>query len=246
LTDDAALVTAAAANNAHWCDLVCRAHGAATAFGEDFWICATKAPPLYPNLVTLGGVAPAQKAAQLEAIETLRALDLPPNRAVKDSFRSLDLTPQGFDLLFDAVWVAREPVASTGRASADVAFVRDAAGLAEWEAAWRREESEADALPTRLFRDLLLANPDVGFVALRRGGRIVAGAAVNCAADVVGMTNLFTGSEDAAAVAFAIADAIALRYPGLKIVDYESADRAQELRSAGFRTIGPLAVWLAS
>ena len=246
MTDDAALVAAAAANNAHWCETICRAHGAATAFGEDFWICATRAPPLYPNLVTLAGPEPVRIAAQLDAVEGLRSLDLPPNWAVKDSFRSLDLTANGYELLFDAVWIAREPVASMGRASADVAFVRDAAGLAEWEAAWRREESEADALPTRLFRDLLLANRDVGFVALRRGGRIVAGAAVNRAAGVAGMTNLFTGNEDAAAVAFAIADAIALRHPGLTIVDYESADRAQELRSAGFRTIGPLAVWLAS
>ena len=243
MSEAAALVAAAAANNAHWCETVCRAHGAATAFGEDFWICATKAPPLYPNLVTLAGSEPLRIAAQLDAVEGLRSLDLPPNWAVKDSFRSLDLTSHGYEFLFDAVWIAR--AADAGPSSSEAMFVKGATGLAEWEAAWRRAESEADALPARLFPERLLSDPDIGFVALRREGRIAAGAAVNRAAGIVGMTNLFTGNLYADSVASSVAAAISARFPGLPIVDYESAERAHELRGAGFRTIGPLAVWLA-
>ena len=240
------LVVAAAANNAHWCDAVCHAHNAATSFVDEFWFCATKTPPLYPNLVTLGGSDAAQQAAQRRAIDNLRAYDLSPHWAVKDSFRSLDLTSHGYELLFDAVWIAREPGSPTDRSLSDVSFVTDAAGLADWETAWRCEQEPID-LPRRLFPSHLLADPDadVGFVALRREGRIVAGAAFNCAAGIVGMTNLFTGGERADAAASAIAAAISARFPGLPIVDYETEDRARELADAGFRPIGPLAVWLA-
>jgi hypothetical protein len=244
LIEPSALAAAAAANNAHWCDLVCHAHCGATSFGPTFWICLSKAPPLYPNLVTLGGAEPAQAAAQIEGIEAVLSLDLPTQPAIKDSFRSLDLTNRGFDLLFEALWLARDPVGSTGRPSADAVFVRDATELAEWEAAWRLEEDTTD-LPPRLFPENLLIEPDIGFVALRREGRIVAGAAVNSSADVVGMTNLFTGGAPADSVARAVAETISMRFPGLPIVDYETADRARELEGAGFRTVAPLAVWLA-
>jgi hypothetical protein len=243
LTGPSALVAAAAANNAHWCDAICRAHDAATSFGANFWMCATKAPPLYPNLVTLGGSEPTEIAAQLEGVEALRSLDLPPNRAVKDSFRSLDLTSRGFEMLFEAFWIAREPGRPTN-APFEATIVAKGAELAAWEEAWRREEDEA-GLPPRLFPESLLTNPDVAFLAIRRDGRIVAGAATNRASGVAGMTNLFTGGEPTDAVATSVAAAIAARFPGLPIVDYETADRARELQGAGFRTLAPLAVWLA-
>jgi hypothetical protein len=43
----------AAANNADWCDLVCRAHGVETRFDEDAWTSRTRTPPGYPDAVTL-------------------------------------------------------------------------------------------------------------------------------------------------------------------------------------------------
>ena len=215
-------------------------------FAEDLWLCATKVPPLYPNLVTLGGTAAEQQAVQREAIDLLRSLDLSPNWAVKDSFRSLDLAPHGYELLFEASWLARDPDTQTPRSPDDVLVVRDAAGLAAWEDAWRRDQAnEADTLPPRLFRDALLGNADVAFLALRRDGRIVAGAAANRAAGVAGLTNLFIRGVPTDTAASTLVAAISARFPGLPIVDYETEDRARELKRVGFRAIGPLAVWLA-
>jgi hypothetical protein len=51
-TDDPRAV-AAAFNNAEWCDLVCRTHGAVTAFTAGAWVSETRSPPAYPDAVTL-------------------------------------------------------------------------------------------------------------------------------------------------------------------------------------------------
>jgi hypothetical protein len=243
LTEPSALVVAAAANNAHWCRIVCAAHHAASEIEEDFWICRGTAPPLYPNLVTLGGSAPARQAAQLRALDALQSLDGLEGWAVKDSFRALDLTARGFEILFEASWLVREPDAATNSPLA-ATIVADGVELAAWEEAWRQEE-EAAELPPRFFPETLLADPDIAFVAIRRDGRIVAGAAVNRAAGVAGLTNLFAGSEATDAVAASVAAAIAVRFPGMPIVDYETADRARDMQGAGFRPLAPLAVWLA-
>ncbi len=47
--------TAAARNNAQWCDLVCRSDGLATRFDDDAWTCSSRTPAYYPDAVTLGG-----------------------------------------------------------------------------------------------------------------------------------------------------------------------------------------------
>ncbi len=246
MIEPSGLVAASAANNAHWCDIVCRTHGAAAGFAQHSWRCRSAAPQFYPNLVTLGGSAPAQRSAQLSAIDALQTFGLPAGWAVKDSFRALDLASRGFDVLFEALWLVCEPDGRTPSSSFETTAIADPAGLAEWEAAWRRDESnEGDELPARLFPDTLLAHPDVAFLAIRRDGRIVAGTAANRGAGVAGMMNLFFGTEQPETVAAALAAAVAERFPGLPIVDYEPADRARQLRGAGFRTLAPLIVWIA-
>lgn len=243
MIEPSALVVAAAANNAHWCKTICAAHDAVSGIAENFWICRSATPPLYPNLVTLGGSAPARQSAQLRAIDELRSLDGLEGWAVKDSFRCLDLASRGFEFLFEASWLVRAPDAATNSPLA-ATIVADGAELAAWEAAWRQEEDAAE-LPPRFFSETLLADPDIEFLAIRRDGRIVAGAATNRASGVAGLTNLFIGGEPVDAVAAAVAAAIAVRFPGLPIVDYETTDRAREMQGAGFRPIAPLAVWLA-
>ena len=43
----------AVANNAAWCDAVCRAHGIEGTFFRDYWIQDGEVVPLYPNFITL-------------------------------------------------------------------------------------------------------------------------------------------------------------------------------------------------
>ena len=50
---DKSWISEAVWNNAVWCDVVCATHGRPGDFPDGFWICRQKAPPFYPNLITL-------------------------------------------------------------------------------------------------------------------------------------------------------------------------------------------------
>ena len=92
----------AAANNASWCDAVCRANGVVAASSEDLWWSSTRTLPLYPDAVTLRQTVSAE--------QVVSAIDGSAGASVKDSFACLDLTAYGFFVLFDARWVSWEAV----------------------------------------------------------------------------------------------------------------------------------------
>lgn len=96
------LVDAAVLNNALWCDAVCRALDRATVFDRGLWLNLDESPPLYPNAITLSRNVPAM----MERLEALDAAGLPSGWALKDSFAGLDLAALGFDVLFEASWIA--------------------------------------------------------------------------------------------------------------------------------------------
>jgi len=75
--------TMAAANNAEWCDLICRTHGAQTRFDENAWTSRTRTPPGYPDAVTL--------VPDLAVPDLLTRVDTSVGCSIKDSFTSLDL-----------------------------------------------------------------------------------------------------------------------------------------------------------
>lgn len=91
-------------NNAHWCDALARAHGAATELRAACWINHGAAPPYTPQLITLAG--PDAAAEQLAAIERLRLQARGQALHVKDSYACLELAALGFELLFDATWIS--------------------------------------------------------------------------------------------------------------------------------------------
>ena len=88
------LLAVAVANNASWCDAVCRSHGYPGTFGSRLWISTRHRLRFYPNAITL---VPDATAADTHA-------DQDPSRryAVKDSFARLDLAPAGLGLRFEA------------------------------------------------------------------------------------------------------------------------------------------------
>ena len=51
--DGEGLLGAAVANNAWWCDAVCRAHGFAGVFSARWWVSARHELTFYPNVITL-------------------------------------------------------------------------------------------------------------------------------------------------------------------------------------------------
>ncbi|MFC5804297.1 hypothetical protein [Streptomyces formicae] len=183
------MITASARNNAEWCDTMCRAHGSPGIFGERAWTSERRTPPLYPDAVTLSPLATAREVLDGIDRET-------PGCSVKDSFGHLDLSAEGFDVLFEARWIHRPaalaaPVAPDGVVWRPVRAVRD---LAAWEAAW----SGGDESLTGLFRPELLADRATTVLAATadRGTRIVAGAVVSRSGSVIGISNLFATGPD--------------------------------------------------
>jgi hypothetical protein len=127
----------AVANNAAWCDVVCRAAGATPLFDGDVWCNPDRSPPFYPNIITL---APGAERAAAERIAELRGA-LPAGWGVKDSFSRLDLSAAGFSVLFEAEWLYR-PVSGADHDSGR----------------WRAAPDTGDLPPS------LLAHPDVRFL----------------------------------------------------------------------------------
>jgi hypothetical protein len=207
---------AAARNNAEWCDLVCRTHDIRTAFTSAVWFADRRTPLFYPDAVTL--------APDAQPGDVLSAIDTSPGCSVKDSFATLDLTPYGFHVLFDAQWIERPPTPAPGGPLWSTA--RTADDLRPW--------------PTT-FRPALLDHPDVAILA---ADGFAAGAIANRSATVVGLSNLVAPTmpvEDA--WRGAVATIVAL-FPGLPVVGYERPADLRPALSAGFVTTGPLRVWI--
>lgn len=238
------LLEQAARNNAKWHDAVCRAHGIPTEVHEHIWLTRRPAPRFYANAVTLSGTVgtPAQRR---DIKELLRGGTLG-NWAVKDSFGSLDLTGLGFHILFEAMWICRTPSLARPEGAIDgVGWtrVKDPPELATWEEAWAGESASNAPRQPRVFREALLADGDLVFIAGYDGDRIVAGAIGNRTGDVVGLSNVFT-PESAAARYWAgcVAEVIGA-FPGLPLVGYERGLELEAARGLGFADLGPLRVW---
>ena len=121
-------VVVAAANNAAWCDLICRLHGIPTSLESAFWVAQRRSPEFYPDAVTLLPHAAAE--------EVLRRCDGGRGCSVKDSFGTLDLARWGFDELFQAQWIFRDAGMSSARSSTP------------WSASRRKRTSPLGLLPT--------------------------------------------------------------------------------------------------
>jgi hypothetical protein len=214
-----ALRDAAVRQNATWCDLVCRSHGLSTTWGDEAWTCATRSPELHPDAVTL--------RPQADVARLLASIDSSSGCSVKDSFAELDLSPWGFDVLFDATWLT-----ATGTGS-DTTWrpLTTPAELVGWHAAWLSAGGVDEVLdPTRL------ASHDVVLVGEIVGGVVRAGAVLYALDGVVGAGNLF--GPDAWHQVIALVD------PATSVVGYERGDQLASAIAAGASELGPLRVWL--
>ncbi|KWT57377.1 hypothetical protein ADL21_34995 [Streptomyces albus subsp. albus] len=269
VTDRAAWVRAAARNNAEWCAAVCRAHGITGAFGDDAWTSSRRTPPLYPDAVTLAdrlarptstepesGRSGTARAGSLSPLTGLlsRIDTASPGCSVKDSFACLDLTPAGFEVLFEAQWIHRPVPAARPKEPAPAQppthhITWDAlttpGDLPAWAAAWGAEPGGCGP-----FRPELLADDATTFLRARSAdGQVVAGAVATVGASVVGLSNVFTAPEAGAygydprnTWAGCLAT-VAARWPRLSVVGYESGADLEAAVANGCRTVGPLRVW---
>ena len=211
--------TAAALNNARWCDAVCRAsNGRAGTFLPHMWVNAQAVPRFYPNAVTLG-YDEASLAEQRSTVEILAQSNVPGRWAVKDSFDRLDLSRRGFDVLFDASWI-RSVMPATD-ASTDIV--------------WQRE-TQAEGFPA--------GDPTFAMFTGRRGFRVVASGMLYCSDGVVGLTTVVAEAADAIAVYRSLIVLSAQTFPRVPVVGYESGNDLAAALDAGFDIGDPLKVWV--
>jgi hypothetical protein len=219
---------AAARNNAEWCDLVCRSHAIDTTFEPEVWAALRRSPPLYPDAVTLSD--------RLSARDVVRRVDSSGGCSVKDSFASVELSSEGFRVLFDAEWIYHEPAEHQAEVAAGWSTVRTPEQLRTWAAVHGGGD---------VFRPALVNDAAVAIVfAYDDQGDVAAGAIGNRSASVVGISNVFTltaAEDDAWAGAIA---AISARFPGMPLVGYERDRDLSAAHRAGFVSVGLLRVWL--
>jgi hypothetical protein len=233
-------------NNAVWCDTVCRAHDIPGEFQSHLWLNRYSVPPYYPNAVTLSGKSGI--AEQMIAIQDLLSDRASKAVSVKDSFNTLDLAPLGFHCLFEAMWLWRAPLLSTPPAvMEDIRWdiVKGSQELAQWELAWAGVPTNDQSTSTvRIFLPSMLANPDIVFVAAYRDQQIVGGAIGTRTGNVVGLSNQFAPSSDAARYWLGCMALITAAYPDHAIVGYEHGAELALARTLGFDELGPLRVWV--
>jgi hypothetical protein len=219
-------VRASVQNNAAWCDTVCRSHGLTTLYDARFWATAARPPTFYPDAVTLDPtVVPA---------EILARIDDSRGASIKDSFAVLDLDRFGYNVLFDAQWYLLESDRRPPPAEGAWSVVRTPEALASWAAA----HGLGDVL-----RATLLDDPEVRILVRHLPGGGLAGAIASRAAGVVGVSKVFSpGTAEGAWEG--LVDAIGAAFPGETLVGYGTGEHLRAALSEGFRTIGPLRVWV--
>ena len=222
----------AALDNAEWCHTVCRTHGLQPEFDDDAWVSEVRTPPLSPDAVTL---VPNASIPRL-----LTRIDTSAGCSVKDSFASLDLTPYGFRILFEAQWIVRPSHGQRHPERSDERWelVGDKGSLASWEEAWRGDDG-----PTDVVRSDLLEDDSVAIMGVRNGDRFIAGAVLHRSSAVVGISNLFADPAVGSGWSGCLTLAEEL-FPAATFVGYESGDALVAARSHGFEDAGPLRVWI--
>ncbi|MFF4243348.1 hypothetical protein ACFYY2_02605 [Streptomyces sp. NPDC001822] len=227
------LVRTAARNNAEWCAAMSRSHGVESRFGAEVWHAPTRTPLFHPDAVTL---TPGTTAATVtEGVDATT-----PGASVKDSFADLDLSADGYRILFEAQWIHRaagEPAAASDRAWA----VADSpAALRAWADAWDEGDGHAD-----LFRPELLDDPATFVLAGRTSdGRTTAGAVASLSENAVGISNVFASEGGPDAAWPCVLAAVHSLFPALPLVGYEHGDALAAAVRHGFEPVGPLRIWL--
>jgi hypothetical protein len=229
VTDPRAVL--AAANNADLYGAVFRARGIPFVRDKTMLQAQGNPPPYYSHAVILD---PNHGSELLDRLHTLQA-DFPDGIGVKDSFRTLDLSQIGLEILFQAEWIWAETIAIPS--AAEWQRITNPKDLLAWETAWNGTSPTA----TRIFSDSLLSNPDIAFWGRESGQGFDAGCIANLSEQVVGISNVF-GVNAYYEAAYQVS-----RFgQGRAVVGYERDDTLVAALSAGFEAMCGLRVWTQS
>jgi hypothetical protein len=207
-----------------WYDALCALHSVPCGIEDDVWRAYTPPPPLHSAAKT---VEPAAHPDRVLAAVT-------EDGGIADSFGELDLSGEGFRLLFEAQWIHRPaPPAGPRRLPAGWAIVRSPAELEAWTS---RHDTQAVLLPALLQRSAFRV------IGRRHDGGYGAGAVLHLCSGVVDISNVWAsaGSPDWAE----LVSAAAALFPGRALVGYEDGPDLERAVAAGFATLGPQRVWI--
>jgi hypothetical protein len=232
-TNDFAAI--AARNNALWCDAVCRVNGRPGEFHDALWLNRHGTPRFYPDAVTL-----ARNPRLVAELAKLVGTDPGRGWAVKDSFAEIDLSPLGFEALFEAQWFFMAP--PEPRSVPDgCAVVGNPSELAAWSRVWAGPEESSHAEP---FGSEFLSDPDIVFASLRQDGTIIGGGILNRGGGAVGLSNLFAPADRVDEVWESMTALAGRCFSGLPLVGYERGADLAAARRNGFTPLGDLKVWV--
>jgi hypothetical protein len=227
----------AAFNNVLWYEAICQAHGIPGEFRPGIWLNRRQVPQFYSNALIFSD---AVESSEVEKhLQTLIDLNFP--FSVKDGFARLELSSLGFQLLFEASWIWREPTFKSKNNVDGIRWttVQSAPELEKWEIAWRDEPANQEAR-TRIFLPSLLEDKDIRFIAAYREEHIVAGVIANRTNGVVGVSNIFARDNELWAACIA---AVTNIFPELPLVGYERGHELETAKMLGLEELGPLRVW---
>ncbi|MDP5277187.1 hypothetical protein [Chengkuizengella axinellae] len=222
------LIDQAVKNNIAWCEIVCDSHGVAHTSKEHLWGVFSKAPKYYPELIT------KSKYSSVEDINNY--INKVTVSSIKDSFANLNLSPLGFEILFNAKWIFHEGV-------------HDSRSLHD---KWRVINTEKDLKKWTISSGLVdIIKPDIlnensVKIFMYEQNNAVCGFIANLSANVVGVSNVFTTDHANEELWLDIPDIISTEFPGFPIVGYEHNENLIAANSAGWRSIGSLRVWIRS
>lgn len=223
-------VQEAALNNAEWCHAFCRTHGIAGRFDAYAWSSAHRAPPFYPDAVSL--------VSGCSAARLVSRVDASPGCSIKDSFADLDLSACGFEVLLAAEWLCRDQTYGPNLSKCWLPVAGEEE-LERWEAAWGESPK-----PRPFFRRELLIDTRIKIFARADGARLRAGAIANRSRGVIGLTNVFDLEGDLESAWSEGASAAQAVWGPMPVVGYDEGESLEAAHRAGFKTIGSLAIWI--
>ncbi|MDQ0877502.1 hypothetical protein QFZ77_006161 [Paenibacillus sp. V4I3] len=219
-------VDTAVLNNIVWCGVICELHGLTQTSSERVWGLLSKAPELYPDIITFSRHATSEEVK-----------DFIGNReifSIKDSFANLNMVPFGFKVLFEAKWIYHAPVTDVNYVQTGWGVVSSEKDLAKWTFA-----SELQ----KVIKPKLLDQKDVKIFMQEINGEI-SGFIANLSANAVGITNVFSNSNKI--IWSDVVPIVSTYFPGIPMVGYENGDDLTSALLSGWTTIGPLRVWIKS
>lgn len=156
-----------------------------------------------------------------------------PHGTIADSFGLLDLTAQGFDLLFAATWLHHPgvPPGARPRGWSRVLSV-------DLMARWNQHHDTVGVLPADLW-----AHPRFTVLVRRDGDDLTGGAVLHDAGTVVGLSNTWS-LEHVPLDPCDVLELAARSFPGRAVVDYAWGADLETMLRAGFASLGPHHVWI--